>query len=177
MVPPLKLVGPQMSLIGVGLFAAGLVVTPAARLRKPLAAPVSLSLCDDQTAPAPPPSPTTPSLLTRLTEGGGGGGIDLWSELAEPFAAAAGVPYEPSGPLKAASAFEKADIDLEAFQGLLTALGDTLPEEKTSAMFKAVDTDGDGRIEFVQAYKAIRDEALEMRGGGGGLFGAFFGGN
>ena len=114
------------------------------------------------------------ALRMSILEKAGGRGFDLWGELAEPFAEAAGVPYEPSGPLQQASEFEKAMIDRDQFGNLLTTLGETLTDEKIEAMFAAADKDSDGKLEFVQVYKAILDEARSSTGGGswfGGLFG------
>merc|ERR1719272_1246846 len=110
----------------------------------------------------------TSSMIAQLVNGEV---FDLWSELAKPFAAAAGVDYEESGPLKSAAAYEKASIDLTAFRGLLVALNEDLPDEKTKEMFDAVDVDKDGEVEFVQCYKAINDEARARKfGEGGGNF-------
>jgi len=36
--------------------------------------------------------------------------------------------------------------------------GDSLPEDKVKDMFDAVDSNGDGKIEFVKYYKACIDE-------------------
>ena len=123
------------------------------------------------TAKAPSASP---GLITQLAEGTV---FDLWTELSKPFAAAAGVEYEESGPLKKTSAFERAEIDFDAFQGLLSSLGENIAEEKAAEMFAAVDKNADGKVDFVQCYKAVFDESRKRRppgfldrlfGGGGG---------
>ena len=63
----------------------------------------------------------------------------------------------------------------------LAKLGDALPADKLKAMFEAVDTNADGKIEYVKFYKSVVDEAMgvepESGGGGGGgfSFGSLFG--
>ena len=106
------------------------------------------------------------SLLTKAKQRG----FDLWNALAEPFAKAAGVAYEPSGPLQSASAYETAEITLQQFTQLLESQGDILPAEKVRTMFSAADPASKGTIEFVQCYKVILDEA--RRGGAGAGTGA-----
>ena len=69
-------------------------------------------------------------------------------------------------------------------------LGDALPADKLKAMFEAVDTNADGKIEYVKFYKSVVDEAMGVEpdtmggggsdggggGGGGGFsFGSLFG--
>mmetsp|Transcript_18911 Transcript_18911/g.55775 ORF Transcript_18911/g.55775 Transcript_18911/m.55775 type:complete len:148 (+) Transcript_18911:3-446(+) len=104
------------------------------------------------------------------------GGFDLWNALAEPFAEAAGVEFEAAGMMnRGASEFEKALIDLEQFTALMASLGDDLPEDQAGRMFASVDADGDGKIEFVQVYKAISDEARFGGAEGGGFLGGLFG--
>ena len=69
------------------------------------------------------------------------------------------------------------DINVEQFGALLSTKGDVLPEVKVKAMFDAVDTNGDGLIEYVQYYKACLDEAKARKDAGkskgflDGLFG------
>jgi hypothetical protein len=171
----------------------GLALSPAARAPPALRASLAsrnvahmARMCDaDPTEPSrpadaaavaapppPPPPPPVESLLARAAVRG----FDLWGALAEPYAAAAGVAYEPSGPLEKASAFETAAIGFEEFAALLRSQGDELPEGRARAMFDAADAEGTGTIEFVQCYKAILDEARSGGGGGGGLFGGLFGG-
>ena len=63
----------------------------------------------------------------------------------------------------------------EQFTALLVSQGDKLPDGRVSEMFNTADTAGKGKIEFVQAYKVILDEARRpAKGGGllGGLFGS-----
>ena len=85
--------------------------------------------------------------------------------------------WAQSGPLKKTSAFERAEIDFDAFQGLLSSLGENIAEEKAAEMFAAVDKNADGKVDFVQCYKAVFDESRKRRppgfldrlfGGGGG---------
>tara|TARA_B110001452_G_C15094607_1_gene381764 strand:- start:184 stop:705 length:522 start_codon:yes stop_codon:yes gene_type:complete len=142
------------------------------------AAPAMVDSWYDQGARIGSPASAAPesggkSMITQLVDGEV---FDLWTELAKPFAAAAGVEYEESGPLKAMSAYEKASIDLAAFRTLLVSLNEDLPDEKTKAMFDGVDNDSDGMVEFVQCYKAINDEARARKfGEGGNFFSRLFG--
>lgn len=168
---------PDMLIVVAGL-AAGLVIGPTMPAQLPAwrIRPSVTHMCDDgaddaASPPAPAPPPSGPSLIEQAKTRG----FDLWGALAEPYATAAGVEYEPSAPLGKAAAFELAEINIEQFAALLVSVGDNLPEDKVKEMFTAVDEKGDGKIEFVQCYKAIIDEA-RSRGSGGGLFG-FFGGN
>ena len=74
-----------------------------------------------------------------------------------------------------------AEITLDQYTTLMANLGDALPAGKLKAMFEAVDTNADGKIEYVKFYKSVVDEAMgvepESGGGGGGgfSFGSLFG--
>jgi hypothetical protein len=140
----------------------GLVVGPPTQVPQCNRAQMT-RMCDEGTK--------APSLITQA----GARGFDLWGALAEPFAAIAGLEYEPSGPLQAASAWESAEIDFEQFCALLDSQGDALPEDKMREMFDAVDAKAKGKIEFVQCYKAILDESRSRDSRGGGFFGGLFG--
>ena len=67
-----------------------------------------------------------------------------------------------------------AEITLDQYTTLMADLGDALPADKLKAMFEAVDTNADGKIEYVKFYKSVVDEAMgvepESGGGGGGGF-------
>jgi hypothetical protein len=121
----------------------------------------------------------SPSLITELVNNRWAStSDDIWSEMTQAFAAAAGVPYEQAKPLNPPADWEMAEIDFAAFAVLLASKGDDLPEEKSKAMFDKVDTDNNGKIPYVQYFQAVNDEANERRRGGSGggfSFGSLFG--
>ena len=54
-------------------------------------------------------------------------------------------------------------ITAEQLGELLTKCGDEMPEEETAKMFKGVDMDEDGKIDYAQYYKLMIDEARARR--------------
>ena len=98
----------------------------------------------------------SPSLLT-----------DMWEKLSWPLGGEA-VFYEMRDEMVEAFAgiagdADSAEIDLAQFTALLSSLGDDLPADKLQKMFESVDTNCDGRIEYVKFYKACLDEARSMK--------------
>ena len=97
-----------------------------------------------------------PSLLTEMWEklswplGGEAVFYEMRDEMVDAFAGVAGDA-------------DSAEIDLAQFTALLSQLGDDLPAEKLRQMFESVDTNFDGRIEYVKFYKACLDEARSMK--------------
>ena len=143
---------------------AGLVVGPPARLG--LAPIARVRMCD---AAAPAPS----SLLEKLTDDRMAS-MQYWDEMAEAYAGAAGVPYVAPDNMGEKKEWETTEIDLEQFTALLASKGDSdLPEDKVKEMFTSVDTNGDGKIEFVKYFQALTQEAKARRPN---PFGGFFGG-
>ena len=154
-------------MLAVSTLVAGLVVGPSARLhlRK-----VELRMCDAET---PAPAGRSPSVLTEMrekfTDSMGGFQLDeLKEEMKTAYAGVAGNA-------------DLAEITLDQYTTLMASLGDALPADKLKAMFEAVDTNADGKIEYVKFYKSVVDEAMgvepESGGGGGGgfSFGSLFG--
>ena len=173
-------------MIGLFTLAAGLVVGPGAHLhvRKVELARkaelhkvernVELRMCD---AEAPAPAGRSPSVLTEMRskfkDTLGGFYLDeLKEEMKTAYAGVAGNA-------------DLAEITLDQYTTLMANLGDALPADRLKAMFEAVDTNADGKIEYVKFYKSVVDEAMgvepESGGGGGGgggggfSFGSLFG--
>ena len=179
-------------MIGLCTLAAGLVVGPGAHLhlRKVELARkaelhnvernVELRMCD---AEAPAPAGRSPSVLTEMRskfkDTLGGFYLDeLKEEMKTAYDGVAGKSDSPDPNVEV-------EITLDQYTTLMANLGDALPADRLKAMFEAVDTNADGKIEYVKFYKSVVDEAMgvepESGGGGGGgggggfSFGSLFG--
>ena len=162
------------AMLAVSTLVAGLVVGPSARLhlRK-----VELRMCD---AEAPAPAGRSPAVLTEMrekfTDSMGGFQLDeLKEEMKTAYDGVAGKSDSPDPNVEV-------EITLDQYTTLMANLGDALPADRLKAMFEAVDTNADGKIEYVKFYKSVVDEAMgvepESGGGGGGggfSFGSLFG--
>ena len=62
-----------------------------------------------------------------------------------------------------ASLDEDGKIEQLQARELLTKCGDEMPEEQCAKMFKGVDMDEDGKIDYAQYYKLMIDEARARR--------------
>ena len=173
-------------MIGLFTLAAGLVVGPGAHLhvRKVELARkaelhkvernVELRMCD---AEAPAPAGRSPSVLTEMREKfkdtlGGFYLDELKEEMKTAYDGVAGKSDSPDPNVEV-------EITLDQYTTLMANLGDALPADRLKAMFEAVDTNADGKIEYVKFYKSVVDEAMgvepESGGGGGGGGGFSFG--
>lgn len=133
------------------VLVAGLVVGPCA-LRPPQ--PRHLVMCSaEQTTPEA--NVRSPSLLTEVSkmmrEAGGAmrAQTTFKEEMQEAFGALAGDA-------------NSAEIDLDQFQMLFAQMGDALPAGEAAEMFAQVDTNGDGKIEYVKYYQALMNKVREV---------------